>query len=79
MKDGRIAELDPQTGKGYIETSGSRVIVYVDDIVDDEAKHEGAIVQFDLEREPDQDKAVNVTLREGTRHNTNQRRFGDTG
>lgn len=79
MKDGRIAQLDPQTGKGLIETSTSNFIVFLDDITDDDAKHEGAFVQFDIERGDELDRAVNVVLREGTRNNPNQHRFGDNG
>lgn len=83
MPDGVVTEFDGKAGRGRIEDNARRYEVSADEIAND-ARFEGARVHFDVERpsrlethEPD--RAVNVRLRSGGRHNKKAKRFGDTG
>lgn len=83
MPDGIVKEFDEKAGRGRIEDNARRYEVADEDIAND-AKFAGARVHFDVERpsrlETDEpDRAVNVRLRSGGRHNKNAKRFGDTG
>jgi cold shock CspA family protein len=75
MKDGKLVFYDASIGRGRIEDSSGKYTVAEDDIASD-ARVEGAHVSFDVERDEPHDRAVNVVLREGTRNNPDQNRFG---
>jgi cold shock CspA family protein len=77
MPEGRLTWYDDNVGTGRIEASSGRYLVRSDDMEPD-ARAEGAMVAFDIERERDgTDHAVNVTLRRGTRSDPDQGRFGE--
>lgn len=78
MPVGTVTRFNETAGAGLVETSSGRFSVRADDMAPD-TRWEGAHVEFDVERDEPHDRAVNVTLREGTRHDPKQRRFGDTG
>jgi cold shock CspA family protein len=75
MPEGKLVWFDTNIGRGRIEDSTGKYTVRADDMAD-QAKVEGAFVHFDVERDEPHDRAVNVTLREGTRNDPNQHRFG---
>ncbi|HVM19599.1 MAG TPA: cold shock domain-containing protein [Egibacteraceae bacterium] len=77
MPTGRVTRFNDSAGAGYIETSSGGFSVSAEDM-EARTQFEGAHVEFDVQREEGRDRAVNVTLREGTRHMHTQRRFGDT-
>lgn len=77
MPNGTVTRYNDTQGAGFITTSSGGFSVRADDM-EPKARFEGAIVDFDVERDEPHDRAVNVTLREGTRHDSAQRRFGDT-
>lgn len=77
MPTGKVTRYNDSAGAGYIETSSGGFAVSADDM-EPTTQFEGAHVTFDVAREEGRDRAVNVTLREGTRHMHTQRRFGDT-
>ncbi len=83
MPQGVVKEFDEKAGRGQIEDNVRRYEVAVEDMATD-TRFVGARVHFDAERpsrlethEPD--RAVNVRLRRGGRHNPKAKRFGDTG
>lgn len=77
MPEGRLAWYDANVGTGRIEASTGRYLVRTDDMEPD-ARAEGAMVSFDIERVRDgNDRAVNVSLRRGTRNDPDQGRFGE--
>ncbi len=78
MPQGEVTQFNSSAGAGFIKTQTGGFTVSADDM-DPETQFEGANVEFDVQREEGRDRAVNVTLREGTRHSKTQRRFGDTG
>lgn len=78
MPTGHVTRFNDSAGAGFIETSTSSYSVRAEDMAPD-TQFEGAHVDFDVEHDDPKDRAINVTLREGTRHNPNQGRFGDTG
>jgi hypothetical protein len=76
MAEGKLVFYDDNIGRGRIEDSSGKYTVRAEDMSND-ARVEGAFVQFDVERTDDpHDRAINVTLREGTRNNPGQHRFG---
>ena len=77
MPSGTVTRYNDTAGAGFITTSTGGFSVRADDI-EPKARFEGANVDFDVERDEPHDRAVNVTLREGTRHDSGQGRFGDT-
>jgi cold shock CspA family protein len=78
MPYGEVTEFDTAKGVGRIDTDTGWYEVHVEDM-DAAARTKHAKVDFDVQREDPQDRAVNVRLRGGTRNNPNQRRFGDDG
>lgn len=78
MPTGTVSFYDDNIGRGRIEDSSGNYSVRADDMTPD-ARTQGARVEFDIQRDEPHDRAVNVRLREGTRNNPSQRRFGDTG
>lgn len=76
--DGRVVFYDDNIGKGRIESSSGKFAVSADDMAPD-ARVQGARVEFDVQRDEPNERAVNVRLLEGTRNAPNQRRFGDNG
>jgi cold shock CspA family protein len=76
MPAGIVTWYDHNLGRGRIEDSSGKYAVHADDMAPD-AQVQGAHVAFDVERAEKTDRAVNVTLRKGTRNDPNQRRFGD--
>jgi hypothetical protein len=76
MAEGKLVFYDRSIGRGRIEDSSGKYTVRAEDMHDD-AQVEGAFVRFDIERDAPHDRAINVVLREGTRNNPDQRRFGD--
>lgn len=75
MADGTLVFYDDSIGRGRIENSSGKYTVRAEDMSSD-AKAEGARVTFDVERDEPHDRAINVALREGTRNNPDQHRFG---
>ncbi|MDP8971295.1 MAG: hypothetical protein M3N52_12535 [Actinomycetota bacterium] len=78
MPTGIVSFYDDNIGRGRIEDSSGNYSVQAEDMTPD-ARTQGARVDFDIQRDEPHDRAVNVRLREGTRNNPSQRRFGDTG
>lgn len=78
MPDGTVTRYNDSAGAGFIKTSTGNFSVAADDM-EPKARFEGANVEFDVAHDDPHDRAINVTLREGTRHDTGQSRFGDTG
>jgi hypothetical protein len=83
MPEGIVSEYDADAGRGEVEDSSGRYAVVADDMASD-TRFAGARVQFDIGRgdrrsDGEPDRAVNVRLRSGTRHNPKAKRFGDTG
>lgn len=78
MPLGTVTWYDHNIGRGRIEDSSGKYAVEADDMAPD-ARVEGARVDFEVERAEKTDRAVNVTLRSGTRNDPKQRRFGDSG
>lgn len=80
MPRGRVKWYDPDAGEGMIEHGGRDHPVREADI-EKKARVPGAPVDFDVEREgsrPDMvERAVSVTLAEGSRVDGNTKRFGD--
>jgi cold shock CspA family protein len=77
MPTGIVTRYNDSAKAGFIETSTGSYPVSADDM-EPKTQFEGARVEFDVSRAGDRDRAVNVTLRDGTRHDPKQRRFGDT-
>lgn len=77
MPTGFVTRFNASAKAGFIKTDTSSYPVSADDM-ESATQFEGAHVDFDVSRDGDRDRAVNVTLREGTRHDPKQRRFGDT-
>jgi cold shock CspA family protein len=75
MPDGVVTWYDPNLGRGVIEASSGRYLVTADDMAP-KARVQGARIYFDIQRDDLHDRAVNVSLREGTHHHPSQRRFG---
>lgn len=75
MPEGRVVRFNSTTGTGRIETKTGHFQVRAEDM-EPQARVEGAFVEFDVQRDEPFDRAVNVRLREGTRVNKRQRRFG---
>jgi cold shock CspA family protein len=78
MPSGELVWFDANIGRGRIEDSSGKYVCREEDMAPD-ARVQGAFVEFDVERDSPHDRAVNVTLRAGTRNDPNQRRFGDSG
>ena len=78
MPTGIVTRYNDSAKAGFIETKSGNYQVSADDM-EPKTQFEGAHVEFDVSREGDRDRAINVTLREGTRHDPGQSRFGDTG
>ncbi|HLF41272.1 MAG TPA: HPF/RaiA family ribosome-associated protein [Acidimicrobiia bacterium] len=76
MPDGMVQWFDVRTGEGRI-VRGSREYPLRADDAEPAARHPGARVHFDIRREEGSERAVNATLRVGTRVSRRQRRFGD--
>lgn len=77
MPQGTVTYFDSNIGRGRIEDSSGKYTVRADDMAPD-ARREGVRVQYDVERDEPNDRAVNVRLISGTRTNPKQRRFGDS-
>ena len=75
MPDGVVQWFDPATGEGVI-VRGGRVFSAATADVESVARHAGAHVHFDIRRDHGAERAVDVTLRPGTRTSHHQRRFG---
>jgi cold shock CspA family protein len=75
MPEGKLVWYDGNIGRGRIEDSTGKYTVRKEDIAE-QAQVEGAFVRFDVQRDQPHDRAVNVTLREGTRNAPTQHRFG---
>jgi hypothetical protein len=75
MPDGVVQWFDPATGDAAVVRGGR---VYAARVADLEpvARHPGAHVHFDVRREEGAERAVDVTLRFGTRVSHHQGRFG---
>lgn len=78
MPSGRVQWFDPGSGEGIVIRGGRQYPVAGDDIERDAAVP-GAPVHFDVLRRGPVRRAVNVTLRRGTRVSRRQGRFGDLG
>jgi len=76
MPDGVVQWFDPATGEAAI-VRGNHVFVATRADMESAACHAGARVHFDVSHDSAAARAVNVTLREGTRVSRRQRRFGD--
>lgn len=75
MPDGVVQWFDTSTGEGRIVRGGRHYAVRAEDM-DPKARVPGARVHFDCRR-GDADRAVDVTLRAGSRVDWHHRRFGD--
>jgi cold shock CspA family protein len=76
--DGRVVFYEASIGRGRIESSSGKFAVRAEDMAPDARVH-GARVEFDVQRDEPNDRAVNVRLIKGTRNDPKQRRFGDNG
>jgi len=76
MPNGVIMWFDSRTGEARIRRDGHEYPAAARDI-DTAARVPSARVHFDIRREGGVERAVNVTLRAGGRHNPRQHRFGD--
>jgi ribosome-associated translation inhibitor RaiA len=76
MPDGIVQWFDARIGEGRI-VRGSREYPLRAEDAEPAARHPGARVHFDIRREEGSERAVNATLRVGTRVSPRQRRFGD--
>ncbi len=75
MPDGVIQWFDPTTGEAAI-VRGGRVFSATTAEVESTARHAGAHVHFDIRRDRGAERAVDVTLRPGTRTSHHHRRYG---
>jgi cold shock CspA family protein len=75
MPEGLIKWFDPRSGEAEIARGGRLYSVHAGDI-ESTARRTGARVHFDIRREPDGERAVDVRLREGTRVSKRQHNFG---
>lgn len=75
MPDGVVQWFDPATGNAAI-VRGGRVFSATAADLEPVARHAGAHVHFDVLREQGVERAVDVTLRPGTRVSHHQRRYG---
>lgn len=76
MPTGTIKWIDSRTGDGCIKRFGHLYPVRIED-VEPAARVPRARVHFDVRRDRGVERAVNVTLRRGTRVSPRQHRFGD--
>lgn len=76
MAEGQLVWFDANIGRGRIENSSGKYVVEADDM-EAGARVEGAFVHFDVEHDDPHERAINVRLRQGTRNDPKQRRFGD--
>lgn len=75
MPDGVVQWFDPASGQAAI-VRGGRVFPATTVELEPVARHPGARVHFDIQRDHGTDRAVHVTLRQGTRVSHHQRGFG---
>lgn len=75
MPDGVVQWVDPTDGAASI-VRGGRVYAAAQAELEPVARHPGARVHFDIRREGGVERAVDVTLRRGTRVSHHQRRYG---
>lgn len=75
MPDGVVQWFDPATGDAAV-VRGGRVYSAVAADLEPVARHAGARVHFDIRRDHGTERAVDVTLRPGTRVSHRQGRFG---
>jgi hypothetical protein len=75
MPEGVVQWFDPATGEAAIVRGGHVFRAAVADI-QSVARHPGARVHFDIHRDGGAERAVDVTLRPGTRTSHGQRGFG---
>ena len=76
MPDGVVQWFDPATGEAAVVRAG-RVYRAEARAVESRARHPGARVHFDIERDRGADRAVLVRLRPGSRVSNRHRRVGD--
>ncbi len=76
MPDGRVQWIDTTNEVVHIVRGGHKFVAPMTE-VDSDARHPGVRVHFDIDRSDGIDAAASVRLREGTRSNRRQRRFGD--
>jgi ribosome-associated translation inhibitor RaiA len=76
MPEGVVQWFDAAAGEATVVKAGRVYRAAVRDL-DPEARSPGARVHFDIHRDAGVERAVRVTLREGTRVSRGQHRFGD--
>lgn len=77
MPEGVVQSLDPERGRAIVVRSGRAFPAKLADL-EPAARHPGAWVHFDIERDGGVERAVDVSLRHGTRVSPHHRRFGTT-
>lgn len=76
MPDGVLLWFDDRDGSAIVVHNGRRYPITTSEI-DTHARHAGARVHFDIERDGGLERATNVTLRGGRRTGSNHRRVAD--
>jgi ribosome-associated translation inhibitor RaiA/cold shock CspA family protein len=76
MPDGVVQWFDPTTGEAAVVRAG-RVFRADARAIESKARHPGARVHFDIERDRGAERAVRVSLRPGIRASHRHRRVGD--
>ncbi len=77
MPEGVVQSLDPEHGRAIVVRDGRAFPAKLADL-EPAARHPGAWVHFDIERDGGVDRAVDISLRHGTRVSPRHRRFGTT-
>lgn len=76
MPDGVVQWLDTSSGRAAVVRAARVFPARLAD-VEPAARHAGAHVHFDIDRDGEVDRAVSVSLRHGTRVSPRHRRFGE--